>query len=146
MKRMAELRRVQRNLRSIGYGLLPGALALGVDLWGLSPGGMGILVSSTILSLTWWIAVPFGMVIASTLSRRTWTALLVGAIEALMFHVLIVMSRPAAERAGALFSPSYLFGALGTMLLPWLIGALLGWASTVKQPVHHDGVPRNEER
>lgn len=100
---------------------------------------MKILVSSTILSLTWWLVVPFGVVIATTLSRRAWTAFAVSAADVVLFHVLIVLSRPAAERLEALVSPAFLLGALGTMILPCAIGVLLGWASIAREPVRHDG-------
>lgn len=139
---MTETTRTRTIIRAIGFGVLPAALALAVAVWAMSPGGMQILVSSTILSLTWWIAVPFGMVIATTLSRRMRAAMAVALTDVLLFHVLIVMSRPAAERLGALVSGTYLLGAAGTMLLPVLIGAVLGYGSIANQPVHHDGVPR----
>lgn len=139
---MSETTNTRSIIRAIAFGVLPAALALGVAVWAMSPGGMAVLVSSTILSLTWWIAVPFGMVIATTVSRRMRAALAVALTDVVFFHVLIVMSRPPAERLGALLSGSNLLGAAGTMLLPILIGAVLGYGSIANQPVHHDGVPR----
>lgn len=127
--------------RAIGLGMLPAAVAAGLAVWAMSPAGSGmrILVSSTILSLTWWLVVPLGVVIAVSRSRAAWTAFVVGLGDVALFHGLMVLSRPIAERAEALLSPAFLLGAAGTMLLPWGIGMLLGLASLAHKPVRHDG-------
>lgn len=130
---------VQRNLKAIGWGLLPAALAFGMGAWAMSPSGMAILVSSTMLSLTWWLVVPLGIVISTTLSRRWWPGMVVALGATLLFHLLIVLSRPIFERAAAITSPRYLLGALGTMLLPIAIGLVLSWASIARRRVHYDG-------
>lgn len=126
--------------------MVPAALAFGSGAWALSPAGEGmrILVSSTILSLTWWLVVPLGVVIATSKSREWWTIIPVGIADVVLFHGLIVLSRPAAERAEVLLSPAYLLGSAGTMLLPWAIGVLLGLASIAHKPVRHDGAPASD--
>lgn len=138
--------RTARAWTAIGLGTVPAALAFAVGAWALSPGGEGmrILVSSTILSLTWWLVVPLGVVIAASRSRTWWTVLPVGVVDVLLFHALMALSRPAGARIHALLSPAYLLGAAGTMLLPWLIGLLLGLASIAHEPVRHDGAPSAE--
>lgn len=135
--------RTIRTWKAIGLGVVPSALAFASGAWALSPAGAGmrILVSSTILSLTWWLVVPLGVVIAASRSRTWWTVLPVGVADVLLFHTLMALSRSADGRMEALLSPAYLLGAAGTMLLPWLIGLLLGLASIAHEPVRHDGAP-----
>jgi hypothetical protein len=131
----------RKSLAALAWGLLPGAAALGVGAWALTPDGIPMLVSSGVLSVTWWTVVPFGMVIATTVSRRMWPGIVVGLADGVMFHTLIAISRPAGERMAAFLSPSYLVAGLGTMSLPIVIGVVLGWASIYRERVRYDGVP-----
>lgn len=96
-------------------------------------------VDGRILTLGWWFMIPLGTALAVMRSRRAWSGLVVGAWSIVAFHLSMVLTSPAADRSGMLWSADGLFTAVITVAMPWVIGMALGWTSVEHQrPRDHD--------
>jgi hypothetical protein len=96
-------------------------------------------VSSFFPLAVWYVSIILGITVGISISGRYWPGMVVGVWSYLLFHGWQSIMQPADQRLAAFFSLGGLLGTLGSIVMPWAFGMLLGWASVHRRPVRHDG-------
>ncbi len=129
-----------KALSSIALGALLPAVVLGIAASAPLVNDQFITpVDGRILTLGWWFMVPLGTALSVMRSRRLWTGVAVGVWSVIAFNLSMVLLAPAADRAGMLWSAASWIIALVTVVVPWVIGMVLGWTSVEHQARRLDG-------